>query len=113
MLKFQNILPRPIYVGGLYWVLFPTHITLFRFSLIVPLVNETYEAASKNQFFRDIASKEHTLPNGRKIKISSGTIKKWFLNYKHGGFDALIPKARADVGQPRNIDAKTGTIILR
>jgi len=80
-------------------------IALFRFSLIAPLVNETYEAASKNQFFRDIASKEHTLPNGHNIKISSGTIKKWFLNYKHGGFDALIPKARADVGQPRNIDA--------
>lgn len=80
-------------------------IALFRFSLIAPLVNETYEAASKNEFFREIASKEHRLPNGTNVKFSSGTIKKWFLNYKHSGFDALVPKARADVGKPRNIDS--------
>lgn len=80
-------------------------IALFRFSLIVPLVNETYDAASKSEFFREIASKEHKLPNGLSVKLSSGTIKKWFLNYKHGGFDALVPKARADIGKPRNIDS--------
>lgn len=80
-------------------------IALFRFSLIAPLVNETYEAASKNEFFREIASKDHKLPNGTNAKLSSGTIKKWFLNYKHGGFDALIPKARTDIGKPRNIDS--------
>jgi transposase InsO family protein len=80
-------------------------LALFRFSLIAPLANETYEAASKNEFFRVVASKEHTLPNGTTARFSSGTVKKWFLNYKHGGFDALIPKARADVGQPRNIDS--------
>ncbi|MBC2580734.1 hypothetical protein [Clostridium sp. DJ247] len=51
-------------------------IALFKFSLIAPLVNETYEAASKNEFFRDIASKEHTLPNGTTVRFSSGTIKK-------------------------------------
>jgi putative transposase len=80
-------------------------LALFRFALIAPLVNETYEAASKNEFFRAVAAKEHTLPNGTTVRFSSGAVKKWFLNYTHGGFDALIPKARADVGQPRNIDS--------
>lgn len=80
-------------------------LALFRFSLIAPLVNETYDAISKNQFFRDVAFKEHILPNGSRVKLSSGTIKKWFLNYKNGGFDALIPKTRTDIGKPRTIDS--------
>lgn len=80
-------------------------IALFRFSLIAPLVNETYEAASKNHFYRDVASKSHTLPNGTTVKISSGTVKKWFLKYKNGGFDALIPKSRKDAFKPRNLNS--------
>lgn len=78
---------------------------LFRFSLIAPLVNETYESASKNHFFREVASKTHTLPDGSITKVSSGTIKKWFLKYKHGGFDSLIPKSRKDASKPRNLDS--------
>ncbi len=78
---------------------------LFRFSLIAPLINETYEAVSKNQYFRDIASKAHTLPDGSIVQFSSGSVKKWYLDYKHNGFDALMPKSRLDVGKPRNIDA--------
>ncbi len=80
-------------------------IALFRFSLIAPLVNETYNTASKSEFYRMIASKEHTLPGGGCARFSSGTIKKWYLGYKNGGFDTLIPKSRADAGKPRNIDS--------
>ena len=80
-------------------------LALFRFSLIAPVVNNTYDACSKMQFFRDIASKTHTLPDGKTVKFSSGAIKKWFLLYKNGGFDALIPKTRSDVGKPRALDS--------
>jgi len=80
-------------------------LALFRFSLIAPLVNETYEAISKSQYFRDIASKKHTLPDGTVAQFSSGAIKKWFLNYKHGGFDALMPKSRLDIGKSRTMDS--------
>lgn len=80
-------------------------IALFRFALIAPLINDTYESVSKSQYFRDIASKVHTLPDGSTVQFSSGTIKKWYLDYKHNGFDTLMPKARLDIGKPRNIDA--------
>lgn len=76
-------------------------IALFRFSLIAPLVNNTYDAPSKSQYFRNIAAKTHELPNGKKVKLSSGTIKKWYLFYRKNGFDSLIPKTRSDVGVPR------------
>jgi len=80
-------------------------LALFRFSLIAPVVNETYDAYSKMQFFRDIASKTHTLPDGKSVKLASSTIKRWFLCYKNAGFDALIPKTRADAGRPRVLDS--------
>ncbi len=67
---------------------------LFRFSLIAPLVNDTYDALSKSQYFKNIASKTHELPNGKKIQLSSSTIKKWYLLYMNNGFDSLIPKTR-------------------
>lgn len=82
-------------------------LALFRFSLIAPIVNETYDSASQSAYFREVASKSHTLPNGQLVKFSSGAIKKWYINYKHGGFDALIPKTRKDSRKPRtlNLDA--------
>lgn len=79
-------------------------IALFRFSLIASLVNDTYEASSISQYFREIASKTYTLPDGTSVKYSSGTIKKWYLDYKNKGFDALIPKTRKDLGKPRNLN---------
>jgi len=87
-------------------------LALFRFALIAPLVNETYEAVSKNQYFRDIASKSHTLPDGEIIQFSPATIKKWFLAYKHKGFEALMPKSRLDIGTPRNLDLNAIAKIL-
>lgn len=79
-------------------------IALFRFSLIAPVINQTFEAPSLSEFFRQIASKSHSFPDGSQVKYSSGTIKKWYLTYKNHGFDALIPKTRDDIGKPRVLD---------
>ncbi len=79
-------------------------LALFKFSLVAPLVNNTYQAASKAQYFRDVAANAHALPNGKMVRFSSGTIKKWFLLYTNDGFDALIPKKRSDAGIPRALD---------
>lgn len=76
-------------------------IALFRFSLIAPLVNETYEGLSKMQYFREMANKVHTLPDGKSVTYSPGTIKRWYLNYKRFGIDSLMPKRRLDAGKPR------------
>lgn len=78
-----------------------TEIALFKFSLIASLVNNTYTSSSKEKYYRDIASKTHVLPNGKTAYLSSTTIKKWYLVYVKGGYDALIPKSRSDAGVPR------------
>jgi hypothetical protein len=79
-------------------------IALFRFSLIAPVVNDTYDAPSKAQYFRNIAAKTHILPDGTEVKLAASTLKKWYLNYTNMGIDALIPKTRSDAGKPRVIN---------
>lgn len=79
-------------------------LALFKFSLIAPIVNNTFVAASQIQYLRDVASKTHTLPNGKQVKYSSDTIKKWLIRYRKEGFDSLIPKTRSDAGMPRVIN---------
>ena len=74
---------------------------LFKFSIIAPLCNDTYDAPSKSAFCRHLATKAYKLPNGKTRSFSADTIKSWAIAYKKEGFDALVPKNRSDIGKPR------------
>ncbi len=77
-------------------------IALFRYGLISSLVNNTYEEASKEEFFRKVAMKTYEL-NGKKINIRPDTVKKWYLAYKKFGYSGLIPKTRTDLNASRKL----------
>ena len=74
---------------------------LFRYSLIAPAVADTFEAPSLAQYFRNIAAKRHTGPDGRQTSITYHSLERWFYNYKKSGLAGITPKARADRGRPR------------
>ncbi len=78
-------------------------LALFRFAIIANLVNNTYECKSKEEFFRNASLKKYTLPNGKETTLTPGAIKKWYVDYKRNGFDALKPKCRCDIGSSRAI----------
>ena len=80
-------------------------IALMRYSAIAPLISGTqndYESLSA--FFREVSAKGIIAPNGELRHYSPGTIEKWYLAYKKGGFDSLIPAGRSDCGVSRKID---------
>ena len=80
-------------------------IALMRYGAIAPLIaglDEDYP--SQNAFYEEIAAKGIPGPDGRLRHYAPATIEKWYLNYKKYGFDALIPKARADAGMSRKLD---------
>ena len=77
-------------------------IALFRYGLISPIVNNTYEEKSKEDYYRKVASITYVL-NGKNIKVSSGTIKKWFISYKKLGYEGLMPKTRTDLNTSRKL----------
>ncbi len=80
-------------------------IALMRYSAIAPLISGTqddYESLSA--FFRETAAKGLRGANGELRYYSPSTLEKWYLDYKKGGFDSLIPSGRSDCGVSRKID---------
>lgn len=80
-------------------------IALMRYSAIAPLLaGIPEEYPSMSAYFRALSDKGIMHPDGQLRKYAPGTIKSWFLDYRKGGFDALIPKSRSDCGTSRKID---------
>ena len=80
-------------------------IALMRYAAIAPLISGIPEEyPSMSTYFRALSEKGIMHPDGQLRKYAPGTIKSWFLDYRKGGFDALIPKSRSDCGTSRKID---------
>lgn len=80
-------------------------IGLFRFQIIAPILNpidDTYK--SRHQLFLDASSRIYEDPNGIKVKVSAGTIERWYYSYLKDGFDGLKPQRRSDFGRSRKLD---------
>ena len=76
---------------------------LFRYSLIAPALNEIYTEKSMNEYFINVANKEHELPDGSKKYFNYNSIKKWYYLYKKYGFDGLKQGYRKDRGVSKKI----------
>lgn len=80
-------------------------IALFRYGILAPLISGTYdEHKAVKEFFSHASQKVYTNPRGEDTNVSASTLERWYYNYKHGGFDALIPQRRSDTGKPRKLD---------
>ena len=80
-------------------------VALKKYSLIAPVINGLPdEYPSLSAYFRDASTREIISTDGTKRMYSPGTIQKWYYSYKEGGFDALLPSSRSDLGIPRKID---------
>lgn len=88
-------------------------LALLRFSIIAPVVNNTYACSSKMAFFRDAALKEYELPSGKKCMFNYNSIRNWYHKYNRYGFDALKPKCRNDIGTSRRITPEISDKIIK
>lgn len=80
-------------------------IALLKYSVIVPLVNGTFESGkSKQDFFKLAASHEYSMPDGTKKTFSPATIERWYYSYQKYGFNSLFPESRSDEGESRKLD---------
>ena len=80
-------------------------IALMRYGAIAPLISGLDDKyPSKTAFYNEISAKGLAGPDGRIHHYAPTTIQKWYLDYQNHGFDALIPKNRADAGSARKLD---------
>ncbi|MFD5513711.1 DDE-type integrase/transposase/recombinase [Streptomyces sp. NPDC127051] len=74
-------------------------IGLFRYMLIREAADPSLSGRQRGALVRKLAGEEHTDPDGRRIRISRWTLDRWILEWRQGGFDALVPSPRQ--AQPR------------
>jgi putative transposase len=69
-------------------------IGLFRYQLIREAADPAHSTKERGKIVRELASREHTDPFGRRVRISRQTIDRWIRDWRAGGFDALVPSPR-------------------
>lgn len=75
---------------------------LLRYSIIVPLINDTNPYSSVDEYCR-AASKKSYEYEGRILKFTSRTIKGWYYNYLKNGLSCLEKHKRSDQSKFRKI----------
>lgn len=87
-------------------------VALFRYGLIADLA--LLPPGSKG-LYAQIAHKaanEYTIPGTARTRVAAETIRDWLKRYRRGGFDALMPKPRADRGRSRSLPAQVADALL-
>ncbi|CCK64237.1 DDE-type integrase/transposase/recombinase [Mycobacterium canetti] len=69
-------------------------IGLFRYQLIREAADAALSTKERGKMVRELASREHVDPFGRRVRMSRQTIDRWIGDWRAGGFDALVPNPR-------------------
>ncbi|WP_406177409.1 helix-turn-helix domain-containing protein [Streptomyces sp. NBC_00996] len=74
-------------------------IGLFRYMLIREAADPSLTGRQRGALVRKLAQAEHIDADGRPVRITRWTLDRWILEWRQGGFDALVPSPRQS--QPR------------
>ena len=88
-------------------------IALWRLGVLGPLASARLEHGDRRRYFAEAAARTHEKPDGTRVKLEARTIESWYYAYRRGGFQALYPRDREDLGRSRAIPAELAEQILR
>lgn len=75
---------------------------LFRYGIIVPLINGTNPYATIKEYCKKASEKTYEF-KGKQLKFKARTIEEWYYKYLNNGFDKLNNNKRSDKNQFRKI----------
>jgi putative transposase len=76
-------------------------LALFRYGLIAEFVQLPAGSRGLYARLRDKAQADYVIPGSTRTRVAPETLRHWLKDYRRGGFEALLPKARADRGRSR------------
>jgi transposase InsO family protein len=85
-------------------------IGLFRYGLIADLLHGT----GKRGLYRRLDEKAkltYDIPGTYRDRVAAETIRDWLTAYRRGGFEALLPKPRCDMGSARAVPRETADLL--
>lgn len=78
-------------------------IALFRYGVIADLVQLPLHQRGLYRRLEEKAAREYEIPGTLRRHVAAETMRGWLRDYRRGGFDALVPKVRSDLGAARAI----------
>ena len=87
-------------------------VALFRYGLIADLVHLPPGTAGIRDRLRAKAEHQYTIPGTLRTRVAAETLRDWLQHYRRGGFDALYPKPRADLGRPRRLPPEVAELLI-
>lgn len=87
-------------------------IALFRYGLIADVINLPPGTSGIYEKLRDKAAKEHDIPGTQRRHVAVETRRDWLKKYRKGGFDALLPRRRNDLGRSRSLPQEIADVLL-
>jgi putative transposase len=78
-------------------------VALFRYGVIADLVHLEPHHRGLYALLTKKAEQEFTIPGSLRRHVAPETMRGWLRAYRRGGFDALVPRVRADQGCARTI----------
>jgi hypothetical protein len=87
-------------------------IALFRVAVLGALFGAELEHGDLVALCREAAERRWEWPDGTLEHLAARTIEGWYYAYRHGGFAALMPKDRADLGST-DIRPDLASLIVR
>ena len=87
-------------------------IALFRYGVIADLVHLPLGSPGITAQLQEKAEKVYSIPGTRRTRVAAETMRDWLKHYRRGGFDALLPKPRADLGQARRLPAAAAKLLV-
>ncbi len=78
-------------------------VALFRYGVIADLVHLPPGTRGLHKRLQAKAQQAWPIPYSRRNRVAAETIRHWLKLYRKGGFDALLPRPRADAGRSRRL----------
>ena len=69
-------------------------VALFRYSLIREAADPALTKAERGTLVRSVAARDHTGPQGARVRVARNTVDRWIRAWRAGGFEALMPAVR-------------------
>ena len=80
-------------------------VALMRYGSIAQVLNGLPDGyVSMSAYFREVSQRGIRHPDGKTRHYDDRTIAKWYRAYLSGGFEALMPGERSDMGRSRALD---------
>ncbi len=87
-------------------------VAVFRHGLICRLLPKDLSDEQRRGELKRIVDAEHAIPGTTRTRIAEGTVRDWMRAYRAGGFEALRPKTRSDLGSPRALASAVAERLL-